>query len=809
MNNITLIINDKEIKVDNIIFKNTLYFSDKLDYSKIRTDYVMFYNEGNDYNNIDFNTIASYMSNSGVSLYALMPCYSIDDKIKNELSLKSSKNVDIASDKINLNLDCYVIKKELVKEINNNNYENILIKLLEKSSTYYQSVENKLLRNNNVISNVVSFTNATNAIWYTSDMEKHLLNNINKSVVNNRVIFCLWLLRLSFNTFPINSVNLSSKEYESFINLSRNMLKKLDKSIINSKTLLSMNINEKMIYYIYEIMYNKSNLSEDIDLSNEAINALSNKVNEISVNTINYKNGVLYFDCAIDSIFYSLHGLKVIANESSIEYTHINIYNNYKVFNKKYYSDYNIKFDIKVGGINNICFTTNKGETLNIIFPQIFSRLNNKYKNSYWNVDKKCIKYNNKKIIINNRNFLKTMVNELKYLINILMKDKSKKAIYVVCLRLFYFLSYPILNKRNIWITFDRIYKTGDCGEYLYRYSLNNANKNIYYVISTKAAQYNKIKEETKNVLIHGSLKCKLYTLHAKNLFITDSISVYNCGFNQYLAHTCNNLFNFKNNCIQHGLTMQDIPHRQNRLFDNIQRYFVASKYEVENLLKEEYGYNKEQIRLTGIPRFDGLKDCAENTILISPTWRTNVASTISNNKIRIHNSNFKNTTYYQVYNSLITNKKLYSLIKKYNYKLLFLIHPTLIQNIDDYDKNEFVDIVSSFDINYEEVLRKSKVMITDYSGIQYDFAYMRKPILYYHNDMLPPSYGNGMMDYDKIGFGEVIHEEDKLIEAIEKLLKENCNNNSKYLKRIDNFFEYNDYNNSKRICDEVMNDGE
>ena len=55
---------------------------------------------------------------------------------------------------------------------------------------------------------------------------------------------------------------------------------------------------------------------------------------------------------------------------------------------------------------------------------------------------------------------------------------------------------------------------------------------------------------------------------------------------------------------------------------------------------------------------------------------------------------------------------------------MICLIHPTLISNKDDYDKNKYVKIYSAADVNYEDILTETKLMITDYSGVQYDFAY-------------------------------------------------------------------------------------
>ena len=140
----------------------------------------------------------------------------------------------------------------------------------------------------------------------------------------------------------------------------------------------------------------------------------------------------------------------------------------------------------------------------------------------------------------------------------------------------------------------------------------------------------------------------------------------------------------------------------------------------------------------------------------------------------------------------------------KNNYKIKFLIHPTLISNIKDYDKNDYVEIIPSNTVDYEDILVESNIMITDYSGVQYDFAYMKKPIIYYHNDDLPPSYGNGEMDYQNIGFGGIAKCEEDVVSLLIDIINSNCRLNKKYDKRVNEFFKYLDYNNCKRIYEAI-----
>lgn len=80
----------------------------------------------------------------------------------------------------------------------------------------------------------------------------------------------------------------------------------------------------------------------------------------------------------------------------------------------------------------------------------------------------------------------------------------------------------------------------------------------------------------------------------------------------------------------------------------------------------------------------------------------------------------FKNSTYYQVYNNLINHKRLIDCAKKTGYKIKFLLHPILSSQADDFTPNEEVEVIPSVgDLSYEKILTESSLMVTDYSGVR------------------------------------------------------------------------------------------
>ena len=412
----------------------------------------------------------------------------------------------------------------------------------------------------------------------------------------------------------------------------------------------------------------------------------------------------------------------------------------------------------KLDSLTSIKFINVNNDKVGILFSEnVSSRLVSNRKNSYYNVGNRYLKCENSVIKSYKKKFMSTFKNEVLYFISE-FRHKKLRVIKPFIVKMCYFLTRFMYKNKNIYVTYDKIFKGGDCGEYMFRYLNDNTKEKAYYIINKDTMTYKKLSRKyKKRLLIFGSLKCKLISLNAKYILSTDSEAASFCSFNKYMREFMKGYFNADVLHIQHGVTMQNMTHRQNRVFDNHKMYFVTSKYEKDNMLDPRYGYDKKDLIETGLARFDGLIDKSENIILITPTWRVDVASSTGVGKVRTYNEDFKHTKYFKIYNSLINDKKLIDIAKKNNYKIIFLIHPTLVSNISDYDKNDLVEIIPSNEIDYEDMLTKAKIMITDYSGVQYDFAYMHKPIVYYHNDDLPPSYDNGAMIYDKIGFGKAL----------------------------------------------------
>lgn len=542
----------------------------------------------------------------------------------------------------------------------------------------------------------------------------------------------------------------------------------------------------------------------------------------VCLDVVNETKDALVLDCSCP---YFLKGpevrWEVLWNHQMISYQETQRYNDTLYFGVDDYRGYTFQIILKKKDFkekNTLQFTLNvNGKRIPhpIITRRFTSRITSQLNGSYWCFDRYVMTFNKgtvkKTIRIEKCSVLRHLKRELVFWRDILEKSQEKADTCrpeMLKERLLYWLSYPLYHKKNIWLTFDKIYKGGDCGEYFYKYALTRKDTDVVpvYVMNQDAEDTKRLRKEGYQPLIHGTRKHRLMYLHAKMVFATHA-GLYNFnGISNEEIPYLQDLISADAVCIQHGLSVQDLAFNANQAFNNNKLYYCASKYEVKNLLQPQYGYlDPSAVRLKGLARFDGLVSRDQKQILITPTWRNYIAlCPNAKNESRPYSELFKDTDYYKIYNSLITDHKLLDTAKKTGYKLIYLVHPNIGEQAVDFEKKEGVEIVSALGVNYEKILCESSLMLTDYSGVQFDFAYMRKPVVYYHPPKLPPHYVEGGFFYDTQGFGEICTEHQELVDTLCAYMESGCALKPFYRDRQDDFFAFSDHENCKRIFEDA-----
>jgi CDP-glycerol glycerophosphotransferase (TagB/SpsB family) len=259
---------------------------------------------------------------------------------------------------------------------------------------------------------------------------------------------------------------------------------------------------------------------------------------------------------------------------------------------------------------------------------------------------------------------------------------------------------------------------------------------------------------------------------------------------------------------LQHGITQNDLSGWLNKLDKNIRLFVTSAKPEYRSIIDGDYLYSKNEVTLTGLPRYDKLENNPQKKILIMPTWRSFLTPKRNNLGVSEKNPNFTKSKFYKFYNNLINNRELLSKVKEKDYKIKLCLHPAMISEAETFKDNKYVEV--SKDIcNYSKEFSEGSLLVTDYSSVAFDFAYLRKPIIYSQFDLKDVyskhTFQKGYFDYKEDGFGPVCKDLNSTVDSIIKILDSGCKIEKRYRDRIDRFFEYNDRNNCKRVYENIL----
>ena len=672
--------------------------------------------------------------------------------------------------------------------------------------------------------------------WYFDSIEQYLLplmerenEKSNSPFIQNYAVYYV-LCRFLSNQDNKNKAQIPEEEFDNYLVLLKKVFDKVDDYyLLNQEKLPYLSKNPEILCMFLRIKYGIGNVDYDYRIEEDpqtgekdlvmyyrghVISAMSR--HRFGINIMNYTDGKVQIDGSLISIFqYGNVEYYAEFNGKEMPVIDTDAYSLTKFFGIPAYRRITYHLELPLDPAKKSqwlrFYAKYRNETIpmKISFNNHWAKLNKSPRYSYWRFNKYLCHHAENAIVFKRATLFNVLKRETQLQLNMLRINTkaSKKALRM---RWLYWLTRPYFSKKKIWLMLDKLYKGGDSCEYLYRYSAKkNDGITKYYLINKDTSDYKKLKKDGYKPLVNGSLLHKLVFVNADLVLITNSHLFPFNGYTKDKSKYIRGLCNFTSMCLQHGLTVQKCAIAQRRIIDNTTGYFLASKYEYENLSRHAYGYKGfDALKLTGIARYDGLINNDKKQILLSPTWRMYNALpvTTSEGEQRAYNPEFKHTEYFKVYNNLINHKRLIDCARETGYKIKFLLHPILSSQAEDFTPNPELEVIPSVgNLSYEKILTESSLMVTDYSGVQFDFAYMRKPIVYFHPEELPAHYEEGVFFYDTMGFGEICTKTEELVDVLCEYMRSGCQMKEKYIARADDFFAYSDHNNCERIYQEIL----
>lgn len=412
------------------------------------------------------------------------------------------------------------------------------------------------------------------------------------------------------------------------------------------------------------------------------------------------------------------------------------------------------------------------------------------------------------KLIVRKRGFLFDLKKQLGLWIELF---KKKKRTAFLC-HIYIYLRSLLPKKRQIWLISDRASIAGDNGETLFRYvnSLHNSHVKAYFSIRSDSSDYKRIKKYGKAVRNDSGRYMLLY-LRADKVISSnfDAPNIDPLGKHEEFLK---DLIQSRRIFLQHGVTKDDSSESLNKIKWNFSGFVTSASAEYSSLLSPSYGYNEDEVWLTGFARHDAICNCVgarQKRLFIAPTWRQYFSFVQwGEDGLIVDCDELLETEYYQFYSALINDTRLLDIMRKYEYEGVFCLHPIMMHFAHHFKGNDVFRIEAKSQ-NYGEEVKNSSLYVTDYSSVAFEFAYAYRSCIYtqFDKDIFTSNhtYKPGYFDYERDGFGPVCRDYESTVQAIIHAIENGCVMEEKYHKRAEKFFAYRDGKCCERIYQEIL----
>ncbi len=384
-----------------------------------------------------------------------------------------------------------------------------------------------------------------------------------------------------------------------------------------------------------------------------------------------------------------------------------------------------------------------------------------------------------------------------------MMAEKIKRIIGYLFEAISYFSLYPIARliyrNREIYLFAERGVDARDNAYHLYRYfKEKHSEKESYFVITKNSPDRDKLLP-LGNVVNRRSLRHYLLFIVAKY-----KISTHIMGFSpniDFYARFRKKLHIYgKLIFLQHGIAISDYPNLYAEKI-GVSLFTCGAKPEFD-FINQTFHYKNGEVKYTGCARFDALCDFqTKKQILIMPTWRLQLKFASA--------AEVENSEYVRCWNEALNNPRLCEFAEKSGTEIIFYPHFEMQKYIYLFgSKSDKIKIASMENYDVQTLLKESKLLVTDFSSVYFDFAYMGKPVIYFQFDrenFFKNHYAKGYFDYDTMSFGPVKNTADEVVEQIIANAENGYQIDDFYKKRLEGFFPLRDCENCKRIFEEIQ----
>jgi glycosyltransferase involved in cell wall biosynthesis len=316
----------------------------------------------------------------------------------------------------------------------------------------------------------------------------------------------------------------------------------------------------------------------------------------------------------------------------------------------------------------------------------------------------------------------------------------------------------------DAWVLMDRIDAAGDNGEALFGWlRAQQPGVNAWFVLSEDSADWPRLRREHgKRVVAHGSLEWRVLMAHCVQLLSSHADDA--IVRPPEVAEVTRPQWRFT--FLQHGVIADDLS---GWLGDRpIDVFLTSSPGEQASIAGDgsAYPFTTKEVRLTGLPRFDRLLEAGRlaepdrrDLVLVAPTWRR-----------WLREESGLDSDFVRQWTAFLGAADLADACRDQGLTLAFLPHPELAPRADRWRLPDHVQVADRADVS--ELVARARVVVTDFSSIAFDAAYVERPVVHFPFDSDVALTGGhlgraGWFDRRRDGFGPVTTTPDEAVAAV------------------------------------------
>lgn len=380
---------------------------------------------------------------------------------------------------------------------------------------------------------------------------------------------------------------------------------------------------------------------------------------------------------------------------------------------------------------------------------------------------------------------------------NFLFRFKESKVVQILLLLVAKI--FKLFNKNIINLYFEKLCSKAEEGTIeLTKYAQSSSKSKNYFIINKNSDYYENI-SKYKFVITQFSLKYYILYYMSDNFISTEA------PLHVTIMRSNNKIFrkkltSKKNVFLQHGIIYMKNLGKVSTFMQGKEgqcNYIVASSQKEAEVICEDFQMSEDQVLITGLGMFSDIEynhinEQSKDIVTVMLTWKI----------YEEHLTDFEQSSYYK--NTVEIYNKLCKHFDKKNINIV--AHPKVYEALL---KTNLKD--SMWQGKISDILKETKLLITDYSSVCYNSFYQGSGVIFYHEDLkLYEKVQGKLLPNEDEYIGKRVFSLEELEIELSKVVKNKKIDLEKlrlkeYIENYKEINEFSDGENIKRIYNKLI----